>query len=256
MDNIYQIKFEQNLINDIPGVDVYNHDFNALPNRDIKIGKLARRSLSIITSSEYSDKLIPAFAEVCSGSRSDTEATITQLKALLQTQNGELVGLQNGVEVQYTATLREMPIEWNGPTAYISMIFLASTPIGTATETLTFASFNTTVSQYSATSTLEGSATVEPITTVTINSVMGGAAQTISIFNARTNQGITVSGTWAAADTMVINSYTRKVTVNGVDKDFTGIFPTFAAGEQQVQYNDTFTTRNVDVAIEYNPRYT
>ena len=101
----YSVKFNQNDISQVPGVWLYNYDATTLPERDIKMHKIARRSLSIITSAEYSQKSITVFMRVCSGSRQDTEEALTQIKGQLQPQNGTLEVEQSGELYQYTATM-------------------------------------------------------------------------------------------------------------------------------------------------------
>ena len=44
------------------------------------------------------------------------------------------------------------------------------------------------------------------------------------------------------------------ITVNGSNKDFEGIFPTFPPGSQRIGYTDTFSSRNVDITVTYNAR--
>jgi len=249
----YQVFFNGNALHDIPGVDLYNYDFTTLPDRDIKIYKLARRSLSIVTSSEYTQKSIPVWMDICSGDRQDTEATVTAVKALLQPQNGEVKVLQSGVEVVYTATMNEFNIEWNGSHAYCQIIFLASTPVGTNTaETQGVNMVGATTASASQTFTVGGSFIVEPLITIVINSVTGGTGESISLFNAKNNQGITIEGDFADGDIITVDSKNYSVQQNGVVLDFTGLFPTFQPGAQQLVYVDTFTTRNVDIVATYN----
>jgi len=255
LDEIYQVSFQGNRIDLVPGVDLYNHDFTKLPNRDIKIYKLARRSLSIITSSEYTDKPVDVWADICSGTRQETEATVTQLKALLQDQNGDLAVLEAGLEVDYTATLNEFNIEWNGNHAYAHLVFLASDPIGTSTAELTLTSITgITTSSNSATFLVSGSYKAEPVITVVINTVTGGTGGSISLVNARTSQGITITANFVNGDILQIDSLNYTATINGIDVDFEGIFPVFPPGSQQLGYSDTFTTRSADLVATYHPR--
>lgn len=251
----YSVLFAGNDLALIDGVDLFNHNFNSLPVRDIKMNKLARRSLSIITSSEYSHKLVPVFMEVCSGARADTEDTLTFVKSLVQAQNEQLVVLQGGAEVVYTATMQEFNIEWDGPKAYVEIIFVASDPVGRESVSQELASTTgITVASSAVNMTVEGSATAYPVITVTINSLTGGTAKQITIANGMTNQGITIERTWSALDILIIDSENMEVTVNGTIVDFTGRFPEFAAGSGQITYLDNLTTRNVDLTASYNPR--
>lgn len=245
----YSVEFNGNEISDILGVWLYNYTATDLPTRDIKIHKLARRSLSIVTSSEYSQKAIPIMMRVCSGGRQDTEATLTFIKGLLQPQNGELVVRQSGEDFQYTATMNEFNIEWSGPVAYVVIVFLASTPVAESVEEDTLVSFNTTLASEGAGFTVGGSFVAEPTISVVINSVTGGTGQSISLFNSSTNQGIVIEGDFSDGDQLEIDSKNYTVLFNGSSVDFTGIFPTFPPGAQRIGYTDTFTTRDVDVTV-------
>lgn len=250
----YTVTFEQNVLNNLPGVDLYNHDFNRTPERDIKINKLARRDMSIITSSEYTQKTIYVYAEVCGGTRAETEEALTTLKQVLQPQNGNLRVLQGGIETEYTATVNEFNPEFEGAIAYVTIVFLASDPLGSSVDQLEFVSFSTTASNASQTGYFEGSGTTEPVIAITFTSVTGGTNKTVTVTNGRTSQGISINAIYVSGDVLTINSYTKEARLNGVLKDFTGIFPTWAAGTQQITYNDDFTTRNVAISVSYNSR--
>ena len=251
----YQVSFNGNRIDTVPGVRLYNYDFTRLPDRDINIHKLARRSLSIITSSEYTQKTIPLWLDICSGTRQETEATVTALKALIQAQNGQLEVLQGGIIVNYTATMNEFNIEWNASNAYVQIVFLASTPIGTGADTETLTLINgITLPSANQTFTVNGSFSAEPIITVVINAVTGGTGGTINLINAINNQGITITGNFTAGSILEVNSEAMTVTLNGANIDFSGLFPTFGPSSQQIGYTDTFTTRNVDISVVYRQR--
>lgn len=254
-DNIYQVSFEGNRLDQVPGVTLYNHDFTTLPSRDIKMYKLARRSLSIITSSEYTDKSISIYLDICSGTRSDTESTIADLKALLQTQNGSLNVLQANLEVSYTATMNEFNIEWNGSTAYAEIVFIASDPIGSAVNKTTLFSLNgVTTSSTSATFTVDGSYLAEPEINLLFNTVTGGTGGTVTLTNARTGQGIMITANFTNGSRLFIDSLNYTATLNGQNIDFAGLFPNFPAGTQSIAYSDTFTSRNVDILGQYSQR--
>lgn len=251
----YEISFNGNRIDQVPGVFLYFYDFTMLPERDINIHKLARRSLSIITSSEYTKKSIPVFMDICSGDRQATEATVTMVKSLIQAQNGQLKVLQGGNEVEYTATMNEFNIEWKGPNAYVEIIFLASTPIGKGADDEVLTSINgITLPSSNQTFTVEGSFSAEPVVTVIVNTVTGGTGATVNVINAMNNQGISIVGNFANGSILEIDSGEMTVTLNGGNIDFTGIFPTFPPSSQQLEYSDTFTTRNVDITARYRQR--
>ena len=250
----YKVIFNSNNLGEVEGVWLYYYNATDLPDKDINIHKLARRSLSIVTSAEYTQKTIPVMMRVCSGSRQATEATITRIKGLIQPQNGELIVHQSGEDFKYTATMNEFNIEWVGTSAYVEIVFIASTPIAEAVDTDIMTYFNTTLASDGSSFIVNGSYIAEPIINVTINSVTGGTGSSVSIFNASTNQGITVTGDFTAGSQLEIDCSQYTVRLNGANMDFEGLFPTFPPGAQRIGYSDTFTTRDVDVTVTYNPK--
>lgn len=249
----YSVQFNSNELSDVPGVWLYNYDATTLPTRNVNIHKLARRSLSIVTSAEYSQKMIPVLMRVCSGSRQDTEETLTDIKGLLQPQNGTLEVLQSNRQMEYTATMNEFNIEWDGSYAWVQIIFLISTPVGTSAEQEPLVSFSTSLSSDGASFFVDGSYIAEPLVTVTLSAVTGGTGS-VSLFNASTNQGITISGTFTDGDVIEVDSLNYTVLINGVNTDFEGLFPVFPPGSQRIGYSDTFSSRTVTVTVEYNVR--
>lgn len=251
-DPIYRVSFAGNVLNDIPGVIVHYHNFTDLPDREITMSKLARRDLSIITSAEYSSKPLTIQLKVCSGGRSDTEATIRQLKSLIQSVNAPVIALQGGLEIRYTATLRSFSTTWiGGATAMVTIGLIASDPIGYETSTTELLDVNTTASTANFSQVIGGSYTIQPIFTVTVNDVTDGTASIITIRNAKTGQGISVTRDWIDDDILSINSATKQISVNGDPVDFTGLFPTFSTGTQIVGYVDNFGDRDVNILGTY-----
>lgn len=244
----YSVKFNSNELSEIPGVWLYNYDATTLPTRDTKIHKIARRSLSIITSAEYSDKSIPVFMRVCSGDRQDTEATLTQIKGMLQPPNGVLEVEQSGGQYQYTATMNEFNIEWDSSYAYVTIVFIASTPVATSATQSTLFNFSTTSQSDGASFIVTGSYISEPVISLTYSAVTGGTGASISVFNASTNQGITITADITPSTIITIDSANYVVMVNGASVDFEGMFPVFPPGSQRIGYSDTLTARNVSIS--------
>lgn len=247
--NVYPVTFNGNELHSVADVFIYDYNAVSLPSRDINIHKLARRSKSVITSSEYTDKTITVYMRVNSGSRADTENTTTMLKGLLQPQNGKLVVEQSGIEVSYTATMNEFNISWHGKSAYVQLGFIASTPIGTGVDINVLANMTATTQGESVTFLVGGSAITEPRINVVLNSVTGGSGGSINLYNALNNQGITISRNFTAGDILEVDSAEMVVLHNGAEVDFVGAFPVFGVGSQQLAYSDTFTTRNASISM-------
>lgn len=250
----YTVVFNGNDLASATGAFIYYYDATDLPKRDIKINKLARRSLSIITSSEYTDKTVRINALVCAGKRADTEKAITQLKGLLLRQNGSLEVKESGDTYVYTATMNEFNIKWDANTADCEIVMLASTPVATSKYTSNLFNFTTSAANDGSTFSVEGSFYAEPFITVTMTAVSGATNQSFSVFNAMNNQGITITGSFVNGDIIEIDCSEYAVRKNGTNIDFTGLFPTFGVGQQRVGYSDTFSSRTVTLTGDYNKR--
>ena len=245
------VYYQGNDLSAIPGVEVFNHDFNALPTRNIRMNPIARADKSIITSADYTQKDITILCDIRGKTRQESESIITQLKAILQPTNARVRVNQSDSEYRYTATLNEFNITWRGLEATVELVLLASDPVGYETITRELLDVNTTNASATWSQVVGGSFRAQPTFTVTINSVTGGTDEFIRIFNSRTQQGIRLQRDWVADDVLVINSSTKEINVNGEMMDYEGIFPTFAAGTAVIGYQDGFASRDVDVSATY-----
>lgn len=251
-EHLYYLEFNENRIDSVPGTEIVNSNYNQLPNRDIKIHKIARRDLSIITSSEYTQKELSVSIDIDNCNREQTETIIRNIKALLQKQNGLLKIWNGGIKLRYIATLNEFNIAWTGGMALCELVFIASTPIGEADELEPLVAMNgITTASRSKTFMVEGSFSIEPVINVIFRAASSGS---FTIINGATQQGITITGTFANNDTIVIDNKEYSVTHNGVKIDFQGAFLNFSVGAQTISYSDTFTSRNVDISSEYRQR--
>lgn len=242
-------------ISEIAGTILYDHDFNQYPDRDVKEYKLARRSKSIITSAEYIDKKATVWLHIKNCDRFDAEAILVTLKSYIQQKNKELIINQANEVISYIATLKSIDHSWVGNNIKITLNFICADPLGKNTVQTNFINIEITESNILIPVNIEGSARAEPYFTINITTVTGGSNQTISIYNAVLNQGISVSGDWTNGDVLEIDCENERVIVNGAYVDFSGIFPFFNLGNQSVQYIDTFSTRDVNLIGTYYKRY-
>lgn len=98
-------------------------------------------------------------------------------------------------------------------------------------ETLSVQQITTSV--YQTTITLDGSADPAPMIDFVIDTV--GNLDEIQFKNNTTNQQINIGTAWGAGDRITINTEDRFVQRGGSDIDFTGIFPEFALGINEVK---------------------
>ena len=252
--DIYQVFFDGNDLGASDFVDLYNHNFNNYPKRDVKIYKIARASKSIVTNAELTSKDISVYMTICDGTRGGTERIISDVKSLLVAQTGELVVLNAGIRLAWTASLNEFNTEWDGVTATCELRFIASTPIGSSlTAYELFNIQNITTSTANQTGFVQGSYECEPVFTMVFSALdntsgLGG----FSLYNAKTNQGIDCSFPILANDIIIIDSKIKSVTQNGIQRDFKGVFPRFDPNTQSLGYTDTYASRNVSIVVTYN----
>lgn len=88
--------------------------------------------------------------------------------------------------------------------------------------------------------------------------ILANTSTAVFIGNNNNGQGITVTRSWAIGDVLVIDctkATTTPVTVNGVAVAFSGAFPEFPPGAQQIGYLDNFIARNFNISVPYTPLY-
>lgn len=251
-----QVYFAGNELSTIVGASLIDHDFNSLPNRVLNMHKLARANKSILTSAEYSDKEATVNFHLRGCDRGEAEAVLETLKSYLRPINSQLIVLQAERELTFDgATLNEINYKWFSNKIIITLVFTIADPIGYEDTSTTL--LNVTVTSSASSNPIDnlGSFDAEPTINVLVTTVTGGSAQSMSLKNEETGQGITITRTWANSDTIEINSALKTVTVNGANTDYTGQFPTFPPGNGSLGYTDTFTTRSVDITATYNKTY-
>lgn len=137
-----------------------------------------------------------------------------------------------------------------------SVEFYCAVPVGseTAPEDLFTTAVNT-LSQVTQSFTVNGSYKAEPVLTITIDSITGGTTKTITLSNASTLRGISVTRTWIANDVLEVDCLNKTLYVNNTTVEYTGQFPSWDPGNNGIVYLDDFTTRSVDLAAIYTRRY-
>jgi len=239
----------------VVGASLIDHNFNDAPHREIKTHKLARADKSVTTSAEYSEKRVTVTFILRGCERSDTESVMSSLKSLLRTINQELKVSQSGADTIYkSATLESFEYRWVSNKMIITLSFVVADPISYEDATRTMLTTTVTSSSSSNNISNDGSFDAEPIISLSYTSITGGTAQELSVKNEETNQGLTLSGNFASSDSIQINVADKTVIKNGALIDFSGQFPVFKPGLGVFGYNDTFTTRNVDISVTYVKR--
>lgn len=255
MDNSVSVWFDNNDLSSIAGLIINDHDFNQLPSKDIKMSKIARNDLSIITSVEYSSKEVKVFGIVMECDRYESESVMNTLKSRVQLPNKVLKVQQYDTEVEYTATMSALTSSWFGNKLKFEITFTCSDPIGSDTVISSITSTVITTDVDSISFIVGGSYRAKPEITVSITSVTDGTGATISLSNTTTNQTLSITRDWLADDLLVVDNENKTVRCNGAFIDYEGTFIDFYPGNRALGYSDTFTARSVTVSGLYNNKY-
>lgn len=247
--------FDNNDISAIGGLFIPNHDFNQLPNREIKINKIARADLSLITSAEYTSKeiIVYAYAEQCT--RYEAEAIVALTKSRVQLQNKILKVVQYDTTVEYTATMTGFKSTFNAGKVDMEITFTASDPIGRDVTEQMIELTTITDDLMAVPFTVGGSYKVFPVIRVVIIDVTDGTGESITLSNTTTSQAITITHDWAVDDELIVDNNAKTVRINGGFIDYEGSFLDFYPGGRSLGYADTFTDREVEVSGLYNKKY-
>lgn len=180
-------------------------------------------------------------------------------KGYFNTIEGNLDIGHGGSTRRYVATANMVDVDRPGGLAYanFALEFLCTIPFGLDTSTTTALNATSrTLNNYTDSYTFLGNAPIQqPIFTYTLNSVTGGTAASVILGNADTGQQMTIIRNWTAADVLVVNVRTKTVTINGVEIIGDGAFPDFKPGARDIEYSDTFTTRNFNINVIYTKMY-
>lgn len=235
--------------------DIIDED---MPDKDVTRSKLARYHGAVETDVTYGVKKITVVGKVIGTTFSNCEALIIALKASLATDGANLDIDYNSTTMRYVATVESIKIKrpvraanW----ASFEIEFAATEAFGkkTSANTLVNGVTQTNASTDHAI-TVGGSAPEQAlIVTIEVNSLTDSGSNTISISNGE--QTISVTQDWTAADTLIINGETFSVTVEGVEVEYSGIFPTYNPGADTLTVANDFTARNLTVTVTQTYRY-
>lgn len=241
----------------IPDVHFSRRFPHELPERQVKTGKLARAHGGKVLSVFYGSKKILMEGYIESVDRDEMEVARDVLLYRLQPQEANLDIRQSGALRTYITTMKN--VAWThieGGRMLFSIEFEANNPFGqdTSATALTFTNPNT-AALFDTPITFGGSFNADIILAVALSSGTGLTNKIMTITNPQTGEFISVTRTWTAGDSLVIDVANKSVTVNSVEVAYNGVFPSFSPGLQTIRYTDTFTTRSVSLSGSYYKRY-
>jgi phage-related protein len=219
---------------------------------------IATRNGSKFLNRYYTAKTITIEGSITANSLSSLQAAIDAMQRALLTPQANLdIGYENGVR-RYVATPTNVQFPHTGKNAMtidFAVDFLCSFPFGAGLINDSFSSSGITVSPHNLTSTYNGTAPLNPIFTLTINSQTNMTQAQIEYVQG--NQSVIISpATFADGDIFIINTLTGDVTQNGLDIEFTGFLPELLPGSATIRLTITDTGAfNANLAVQSTPFY-
>ena len=234
--------------------NVSETNLETIDNRELKFYNLARKRGGNILFTDYGAKKFTVRGSITGSDRADLESKINDFKELVSRQSKNLDYDYAGATQRLIATCVKADISRKGfhnSKAPFELEFLAPDGVSYDTATTTTSVAGITDLTQSGTVTVDGNVSPEMKLTITINSL---TAITAIEFLANGNK-IKITDTFSAGDVIIINGRTMKVTTNGVEVEYSGIFPEFIIGSNSYEINSTGTAINYDADFEYTKTY-
>ena len=212
------------------------HD--SAPDRELEIIQLAREDGGVLASEKYGSKTIVIEGVLKASTRSAFETLCDSFKELMSRRNKNLDIGYAGSTRRYIAYARSVVIERD----FFHLLFAPYrvefvVPLGVGKDTAATAAMNAVSADppYSGSVVLAGTAEQKPIITLTIGAGWS-LAYGIKFENTDTDEEciITRPAGFAAADELIIDCESKKVTLNAVEIPFYRVLPSFRIGSNAI----------------------
>lgn len=241
------------------GIITNSIEHTDIPNKDITFYQLAHANSSTIPFINYPSKKVTIAGVVKGDDDDDLDERIDTFKGYFNGKDKNLDVEYAGSTRRYIATVNALSVKRHQKALYAEYAaeFICTQPFGRdTTPTVALSDTGRTDASYSDMYTFLGNAPYQlPIVTITLTDLTGGTDASIQWGNGNNGQAIFVQRTWEVDDVLIIDCTEGSVKVNGVPVDFSGAFPEFPPGVQVMEYIDTLTTREFDIAVEYEKGY-
>lgn len=236
-----------------PYLEFDRRDANTTPKRTLDMEPMARSSVKKLLGASYSERIIPITGHVKAPSRDEADHVRDLLLMHLQATQANLDIVVSGALRSYSATYQnDVWTNIEGGLVTFTINFLAADPFGFDGSSVLIPFSNPQTAAINDTAvTWDGSWWAEPAIVVLLNSGTGLTSKTISVSNPDTGEIISITRTWTAGDTILVDTLARNVFVNSVIIDYVGVFPRWFPGAGTVRITDTLTTRSLTVSGSY-----
>jgi len=238
-------------------------DHESMDQRELQYERLGTRDGAKLVDDGMAPKTIKFGGTIKSsdGTKETLETQIDALKANLHpTEKTLLIDYISGTR-KYIGTFRITKIQrkfYQISYADIQLEFVASNPpvgIGGSSTTIDYAAVTQAGGTWDDVAAFDGTYFPFPRFKYTINSETGMTS--IILRNTDTGEEMTITpdAGFTAGDIVIVNTDDLTVTVNGVASDYSGVFPSFELGNNNIQHVFDGTAYNVSLSILYFKRY-
>jgi len=240
------------------GVFVVDTDVDSAPTNNIQADELAERDGALVVKQQYTSKPFTVTGYLRKNTPEELDTLMDVFKGAMAIKSQPFDIEHAGSVRRYLASVKNNILTRRGSltSAVFSIEFLSPDGMGwdTASRSL-ISSTNVTSSNASLPLVVEGTYKAEPIIRVTINTVSGSTAKTLSVGNANTLRTLSITRTWAAGDVIEMDTLKGQLLVNGLAAEYRGSLLAFEPGANALIYTDDFTTRDVTILSSYTRRW-
>lgn len=248
-----QILFDNTAINSGNyNVKTIKHEENS--DRDAFSYSLARERGNILVNTNFKTKQITINGIITGADQATLETNIDTFRELVSREAKNLDITYSTGTRRYVATATDLQIDrdfYNLSYAPYTLTFLVPSGVGIDPNLTTVTDNGKTAASVTETPTITGTIAPMPLITLTFTAASSATAVSITL----NGNVVTLTNAIAANDVVIFDMVNKKVTLNGVEKDYTGYFPSFIIGSNSIVIAVTRTSATYNFVMTYYPTY-
>lgn len=217
--------------------------------------ELARERGSILIEGNFKSKDVVVEGRISGSSKAELETNIDTLKEVLSRASKNL-------DIEYSTGYRRyrncMAVDIVVDRQYFHLSyapfevkFVIPSGVGEDTSNTVVTQTGVTVATNTNAVTIGGSTFPSPTVKITFASATSVTQASLTIGGDK----VTYDGTLVASDVLIFDLDNKKVTLNGIEKDYTGLFPKFVVGSNSYQIITNGTAMNYSVEVSYKKKW-
>ena len=229
-------------------------DHEKSSSRDVYMYDLTRERGSIFVGENYKPKEFIITGRITGANKATLETNIDAFKELMSRAMKNLDLEYSTGTRRYVAVASMIDINrkfFHLSFAPFTVTLVAPSGVGEDITQTVLTQAGITTATYNGTAHIDGSAYPKPTIKMTVKAA--SAMTAISFQN--NGDKVVLTNALVLNDVVIFDCANKKVTLNGAEKDYTGIFPEFIIGDNAYQLAVTRTTGTIDLEISYAKKY-